>query len=288
MELTPNDKKDIAILMTCHNRKEVTLACLSNLHEIEHNADIYLVDDNSTDGTYDAVSKRFPFVNIIKGNGHLFWCRGMNCAWKEARRNKDYGFYIWLNDDMTLYANAFKELFFCSEEMKHEAIITGLVQGKVSKKVIYGAFDKNRRLIEANGMMNDVQNLNGNFVLVPKFVYDQLGFFDEHFHHDIGDVDYGLSAKKKGIKVVTTRVYIGATDEGLKSKNLRIRKHGVSVSKRFKYLYSPLGANPRIHFYFDRKHGSVVKGILSYLYLHFINVLPDNVFDYLFPRYKKG
>ena len=46
----------------------------------------------------EAVGKMFPQVHIIKGDGNLFWNRGMYMAWQAAIKEKDYDFYLWLND----------------------------------------------------------------------------------------------------------------------------------------------------------------------------------------------
>ena len=75
----------IATLLTCHNRVAKTIACLSSLQAINFNSDIYLVDDGSEDGTSKIVNKLYPNVNIILGNGDLFWNRGM---YRLERSNK--------------------------------------------------------------------------------------------------------------------------------------------------------------------------------------------------------
>ena len=67
----------IAAIITCHNRKEKTLVCLKSLFQIIQNIDVFLTDDGSTDGTSEAVKKIYPQVNIIQGDGNLFWSRGM-------------------------------------------------------------------------------------------------------------------------------------------------------------------------------------------------------------------
>ena len=54
--------KTVAVLLTCFNRKEKTLASLVRLFEAKEaynsnlNLSIFLTDDGSTDGTGDAVS----------------------------------------------------------------------------------------------------------------------------------------------------------------------------------------------------------------------------------------
>lgn len=271
----------IAIIMTCHNRKSTTLTCLNNLYKLGKDVDVYCVDDASTDGTANAIKAQFPQVKLVLGDGHLFWCRGMRKAWVTASKTNDYDFYIWLNDDVVLYPNAFEEILECSNLFQDKAIISGLIQEESSKEPIYGGYGENRKLISANGECNRISRLNGNFVIVPKYVFDKIGFFDRKFHHDIGDVDYGYTAQEMGVDVVSTRCYIGSTNGNLKSDNLRIRKNGVGLFKRFKHLYSPLGAPPYIHFYFLNKHFGFIKGLMYYLYLHVINIMPDCMWRFL-------
>ena len=269
----------LAVLITCHNRKDVTLSCLGRLFSIRRDIDVYCVDDSSADGTAEAIRDGFPQVNLISGDGNLFWCRGMRKAWIEASKSKDYDFYFWLNDDLLLYDDSFDEMLQCSGLMNHMAIIAGLVQETTTKIVIYGGFDKSKHLIEANGTLNEVNNLNGNFVLVPKYVFEKIGVFDPVYHHDLGDVAYGYEAHRQGLHVCTSRKYIGCTDAALQSKNTRIRLNGVSVVKRFKKLYSPLGSNPFITFHFLSKYNGIIRAVLFFVYVHIINLLPDSIWS---------
>ena len=265
----------IAVLITCHNRQSVTLACLFRLFAYRNDLDVYCVDDNSSDGTPEAISCQYPQVHLYEGDGNLFWCRGMRRAWVEARKHNDYDFYIWLNDDMTLYPNAFDEILECSKMHEDKAIISGLVQEETTKVAIYGGFDETQKIISANGKNNPIYRLNGNFVIIPKYVFEKIGYFDEIYHHDIGDVDYGFTAHKLGIPVVSTRCYIGSTKAELKRDSLRIRKNGTNIFKRFRGLYSPLGAPPRINYHLIKKHHGAGKALAYYLYLHVINIMPD-------------
>ena len=85
-----NSKTSIAAVMTCHNRKNKTLACLEKLinqDDIDNiNLNIFLVDDGSIDGTGKAVKKNFPQVNLITGDGTLFWNGGMRVAFEKRWR----------------------------------------------------------------------------------------------------------------------------------------------------------------------------------------------------------
>ena len=78
--------RKIAVLITSYNRREKTLVCLKNLMEQKGvpglALSIFLVDDNSSDGTTAAVNAAYPSVTVIKGTGQLFWAGGMRTAWR--------------------------------------------------------------------------------------------------------------------------------------------------------------------------------------------------------------
>jgi GT2 family glycosyltransferase len=90
-------KAKIAVLMTCFNRREITLKCLNYLFENsfldEHHIQVYLVDDGSKDSTAATIRDHFASVKIIQGNGNLFWGGGTRLAFQEALKN-DYPFYL--------------------------------------------------------------------------------------------------------------------------------------------------------------------------------------------------
>lgn len=268
----------IAILLTCFNRQSKTLFCLEKIYSIVPFVNVYLVDDNSTDGTAEAIKLRFPQVHLLKGTGNLFWNRGMHLAWNAAAK-EDYDFYIWLNDDVELYPCSFSELMHCSKIKNHQAIISGLIELKDSGEIIYGGTDTRKNLIFPNGELNAITNMNGNVVLIPKEVYHFIGNLDPIFHHDLGDVDYGLRARENGIGVFTTRQTIAG---GEKNDLCRVRLKNSTVIIRFKRLYSPLGSNPVISFYFRRKHYGLMNASIYFVFLHFLNLIPDILNQILF------
>ena len=73
--------KRIAALLTVYIRCDTTLRCLRELEKQKlpqgFIVDIYLTDDGCTDGTPQRVASEYPHVHIIKGNGNLYWNRGM-------------------------------------------------------------------------------------------------------------------------------------------------------------------------------------------------------------------
>lgn len=267
----------IAAILTCHNRKEKTLACLHSLFSIISTIDVFLVDDGSTDGTSTEVIKLYPQVKIIKGSGNLFWSRGMYTAWKEAVKY-DYDYFLWLNDDVELYPFFLDELLDCNKLKGGFCIITGLIENFEKTTTLYGGSDEKKTLIHANGLPQTVTHMNGNVVLVPKSVVNKIGIIDPKLHHDLGDVDYGLTAIENGINVYTTRKPVAA---GYSNDFCRIRKWGSSFKQRLKKLNSPLGSPPSINFYFRKKHYGLFNACAYWCYLYVLNFLPDSVVEYI-------
>jgi len=268
----------IAVLMTSFNRKEKTISCLQRLFELNTKCDVYLVDDNSSDGTYDAISKKFPEVNLISGSGNLYWNRGMHLAWQKAESDQ-YDFYLWLNDDVILFEKSIDELLSCSKLINHKGIISGIIIEEKSSKVLYGGRDEEKKLIAPNSKMNSITHMNGNVVLVPKSVFKRLKNLDPIYHHDLGDVDYGYRAKENNINVFTSK---SAVAFGEANPICRVRLNNSNIIGRFKRLYSPLGSRPKINFYFREKHFGLINAIIYFIFLHILNFIPNKVNNALF------
>ena len=263
----------IAILLTCHNRKTKTLACLEALFACilpdGYEIDVHLVDDGSTDGTADAIRENFPQVNIIQGTGNLFWNRGMHLAWKTASEIKNYDFYLWLNDDTMLYSTALETIFKDSEACNHRSIICGVTCSPSTQEITYGGkklIPGGETLVLPNGEMQQCNFTNGNFLLVPKVIYKKIGYLDPTFRHAIGDLDYGLRARSAGFKNYITSEIIGFCEKNPTLPKWCLKE--TPLLHRFKVLYSPLGyAEPIPFFIYEKRHF----GILTAL-KHFISI----------------
>lgn len=268
----------IAAILTCHNRKVKTLNCLRSLYAVCKDCDTYLTDDGCTDGTADAVMDEFDKVRIVRGDGNLFWSRGMYTAWKEALKG-DYDFYLWLNDDVELYPNFLDVLFQSYRLAGENCIVSGLIGDINDKsKVLYGGSDKHKKLLGESNIPQPITFMNGNVVLVPRDVVKAIGIIDPKFHHDLGDVDYGLTAVEHGIKVVTSTQLVAL---GYPNNYCRVRKWGTTLKGRFRKLNTPLGSPLSLNFYYRKKHFGIRNALLFCIFLLVINLLPDYVVEYL-------
>jgi GT2 family glycosyltransferase len=275
--------KQIAVLITCHNRKEKTLACLSSLYTcivpIGYSFEVFLVDDGSTDGSSETVSKQFPLINIVHGDGTLFWNRGMNRAWVEAAK-KYVDYYFWLNDDTILYSNALTVLLASSVETNDQKILVGSTCAEDNKELItYGGRSKKVGLVKPTDKLQHCEYFNGNVVLIPRFVFQKVGMNDPLFHHALGDFDYGLRASKCGVSSVVVPGVLGECDE---HKDLEAWCNPITtLRKRFKLLYTPLGNHPIEFFKFDKRHNGIMPACF-----HFITIHLRVFFPWIWVKYK--
>jgi GT2 family glycosyltransferase len=245
----------IAVLLTVFNRKETTLRCLDNLFKQEipqgYSLDVFLTNDGCTDGTPEAVRELFPQVNIINGNGNLFWNRGMWTAWNAAAKTKEYDFYFWLNDDTFLYKGAVSKLLESSQNHENKAIIVGACQDtETHSKITYGCRN-NGKLIVPNGKDVEVNCFNGNIVLVPNHVFDIVGNLDYYYTHSKGDFDYSVRAQKSGIKIYLAGIPLGACD--LHSCMDKWCNPHIPFRQRWRVLHRPNGMPPKEFFHLEKQ-----------------------------------
>ena len=125
---TTSMNQTVAVLMTCHNRRETTLRCLRRLEaqQLPEGWGIrtYLVDDGSSDGTSEAVRASHPDVVVLPGSGELYWTGGMVTADRAAMASRP-DHLLWLNDDVELTDGAITMLIDSAHATRSEAIVVG-------------------------------------------------------------------------------------------------------------------------------------------------------------------
>jgi GT2 family glycosyltransferase len=267
----------IAVLLSCHNRKEKTLKCLNDLFAqngigLDYLIEVFLVDDGSTDGTAEAIKKQFPEVAIILGDGNLYWNRGMHKAWETAAKTKDFDYYLWLNDDTFLTSEAILNLL---QQKYSKAIVCGTTQSVQNAIVTYGGYKKKPyELLIPNGNYQECDYCNGNCVLISREVFQKVGNLDPIFHHALGDFDYSLRVIKNGFKIYVAPNYVGFCERHLHVPSWRSPK--LSMINRIKNLYSASsGCKPSEFFIFDKRHNGLSNALFHYFSIHFRAIFPQ-------------
>lgn len=252
---------NIAVILTCFNRKQQTHSCLKSLFVARDNFQpridmhIYLTDDGCTDGTADAVRESFPTENItiLQGDGNLFWAGGMRFAWKEAlKRHNEWEYYFLLNDDTVLCPNVFDEMQrtinFCISRYGREGIYSGACCSAIdNKKLTYGGhIFTNRFMGKYKHVWGDgiapvlCDTANANVVLLHKTIVDEIGIFYEGYQHGYADYDYAIMARKHNIPVLVTADVCAICDNDHEAKRIAAKRiQAMTVKQRKDYFAFP-------------------------------------------------
>jgi GT2 family glycosyltransferase/glycosyltransferase involved in cell wall biosynthesis len=256
----------VAVLLTCHNRRQYTLACLESLRRNVIDGvtvDVHLVDDGSRDGTVEAIAEAYPDVEITLGSGELFWGGGMRLAFNRAvPAGPDY--LLWLNDDVVLDEDALERLLathaaLCAER-EPLSLVVGATRDPQSAATTYGGVRRTsrvRRMAFAQVAPTDepqrCDTMNGNVVLVPKSVYSVVGNLDARFTHSMGDFDYGLRARSAGCQVFLCPGHVGTCKVNPPSETFQDER--LRRSERLRRAASPKGLPFREWAVLCRRHG---------------------------------
>lgn len=243
----------IAVILTCFNRRNMTVRCVdavlaqSVIDEVS--LDFYITDDDSRDGTAEALAGKWPGMHVLKGNGSLFWNGGMRLAWGHALSG-DHDFFLLLNDDTFLYPDALRSLLDTHARSIDAGYGAGIVVGSTqddSGRTSYGGErqrSKARPLtltrIDPQATAQQCDTFNGNCVLVSRQAADRLGNLDPGFIHAMGDTDYGFRARKAGIPMWVMPGYAGrCVDNSAAAGGYQDRTQ--PLKQRLRSMLSPKG-----------------------------------------------
>ncbi|MCC6248931.1 MAG: glycosyltransferase family 2 protein [Rubrivivax sp.] len=260
----------VLALLTCFNRKALTLACLDALATAAREAGVQpeavLVDDASPDGTAAAVREPFPWVEVIEGNGSLFWNRGMHRAFARGMaRGADY--YLWLNDDTHLVPGALRNLLAQAAELERRegrpVVLSGATAEPGSSTISYGgrvATSKLKpfkfKLVWSEREPVAITALEGNCVLIPQRVAAKVGNLDPTFEHAMGDTDYGLRTLRAGFGL-----YLAGGVAGHCSPNPTRGTYfdtSLPLARRWQLIRSRKGLPVRSWLRFCSRHGGLL------------------------------
>jgi GT2 family glycosyltransferase len=255
----------ITALLTCHNRRESTLASLGSFFSQsiagEVDLDAVLVDDGSSDGTRVAVATAFPNVLVVPGPGDLYWAAGMALAERHAL-TRDPDHLLWLNDDVSLDPDAIgRMLAVAHTQASQPCIVVGALRDPSTGEVTYsGVRRRGRGLhplrvepVQPGDRPIRVETFNGNVVLVSRAVSAVAGPIDGRFAHALADFDYGLRAARLGVRSLLAPGTIGTCARRVPSAPWL--DPSLPVRKRFEFLVSPKGFPPHSAARYLRRYG---------------------------------
>ena len=252
----------ILAIFTCFNRKDKTENCIRTIvaGNPECEFTFAIADDGSTDGTDERLrelSKKFD-IRILRGNGTWFYSGGMHAGMEYALKKLPhlYDYMLMMNDDVEFLPGSIQNIIAQSKEQQN-AVVVGAMRNEVGE-MSYGAvkYTSGYKYKKLNTSEWEIpaDTFNANCVLVPYNWFEKVGSMDDHYRHSLGDFDYGLTLKKNGCKIYSSRNFVGMcnnnsnkdtwTDTSLKRSD-RIRKKesvkGAPTKQWFYFLYKNFG-----------------------------------------------
>jgi len=205
--------------MTCHNRRDKTIRCINSIltqKGKDYKFDYFICDDGCNDGTSEAILKTIPDAKIIKGNGDLYWARGMALALLEAKK-KPCDFLLMINDDVVFYDHMIetmiKTYFDATGNLK---AVTGAICDPDTHEYTYGGIIETRktRKMKAEQILpnippNECKLANWNCFLISYNDYHRIGDIDKRYEHSFADFDYSNRICNLGGKILVSEQYVG-------------------------------------------------------------------------------
>jgi GT2 family glycosyltransferase len=204
---------DISVIVVSFNTRGLVLDCLASVFETikDISFEVWLVDNNSTDGTVGAVRKAYPDVAIIENEENL----GFAAANNQALRQMNGRYALLLNSDTVLTKGAVRELYEFMEHTPEAGMACGqLLNQDGSKQNSIASFPSLLTLLANETALRilmpdrfpskrrdyaspiEVNSGIGACLMVRKEAIDDVGFFDERYFFFFEETDWAYRMKR--------------------------------------------------------------------------------------------
>ena len=213
----------LSIVIVNYNVKHFLEQTLLSVHKAIQGLDteVFVVDNNSVDGSVELVESKFPWVKLIALKGNTGFSRGNNVAIKRAKGN----YILLLNPDTVLQEDTLKIcLEFADQRENFGALGVRMIDGKgkflpeskrglptprrafykmcglsslLPKSKEFGGYHLKYLDEDKN---HEVEVLSGAFMFMKRSVLDQVGLLDETFFMYGEDIDLSYRITQSGAK----------------------------------------------------------------------------------------
>ncbi len=213
----------LSVIIVNYNVQHFLEQCLYSVEKAMRKVEgeVWVVDNNSVDGSVAMVKNKFPWVKLVESKKNLGFSRGNNLAMKESQEE----YMLLLNPDTLVEEDTFEKIVnFMDEHPDGGGLGVKMVDGQghflpeskrglptpsVAFYKIFGLasfFPKSRKFGKYHlGFLDKEENheveiLSGAFMLLRKSVLDKIGYLDETFFMYGEDIDLSYRIIKAGYK----------------------------------------------------------------------------------------
>lgn len=221
-------RPDLTVIIVSYNTKELTLDCLRSLYDESPDLDlqVILVDNNSSDGSAEAIADQYPQVELIARQDNLGFAGGNNLAAERARSE----WLLLLNPDtVVLRQGVQKMLTFAKERVSEggEYVVGGRTyygDGSLNPTSCWGrstlwslfcmgtglssifrrslVFDPESLGKWPRDTVREVDIITGCLLMLRTEFWNQLGGFDLDFFMYGEDADLSVRARAAGARCI--------------------------------------------------------------------------------------
>jgi GT2 family glycosyltransferase len=261
---------DLTIIIPNYNTRELVLNCIASIFRFTAGIDfeVIFIDDNSRDGSAEAVAAAFPQVIVVHNKSNQLYVRNNNLGMSMSRAR----FACLLNSDTVLVSNAFAELVrFMDDNPKVAACGPRLINPDGSVQHCIRRFvGPGTLLLQAigwhkwftrSGSMQRLYALDFDYsaaqrvdsigttaFVLRRSTWEQAGMLDDRFRLFVVDWAYNFMLLKKGYEVWYTPcadvVHYGSQSVNQNASNSIRDLHQALIT--FSDAYNYFGSNPFI------------------------------------------
>ena len=265
----------IYIIILNYNGFTCTDFCLESLRKVTFkDIKIILVDNDSSDGSFELLMNKYPECVGIKNSENGGFSRGTNIGMQYAY-NEGAEYIMLLNNDVEVTAGFIEPMMEEFTNNEDVGLVTPKIMfrnpnniiwqagGSINVKIV-SAISYGYREVDA-GQYDQICETgwaSGACSIIKRSTVEKIGFLDEFYFFGQEEWDYSVSALKQKIKIIYAPKSIVYHEIGA-STNVR---PSLSVYQNY-----------RNKLYFGKKHKSVFN-YLAWIIIFFAYVL------FLFPR----
>ena len=164
--------KKVLVIVVTYNGMRWLERCLDSVYD---QADVYVFDNDSTDGSADFVASRYPSATLVRSAENLGFSKPNNLGFEYAVK-KGYEYVYLLNQDAWLESGALDKLVAVSEAHPEYGVLSP-VQYQDGYEKLDIQFQKLYK--KAEGQVVEVPRVMAAHWLVPVRVIEKIGPFEE-------------------------------------------------------------------------------------------------------------
>ncbi len=181
----------ILVIVVTFNGMKWLDRCLGSVRASEFPADLYVWDNDSTDGSADFVQARFPEAKLVRSADNLGFAEANNKGMQYAL-DKGYGYVYLLNQDAWIEPSTLGTLVAESEAHPEFAVLSPLQMTDG-----FGKLDKQFERI----MKEPVKRVMAAHWLVPRRALERIGLFSGLFPIYGNDDNWCDRARYHGFRI---------------------------------------------------------------------------------------